>query len=160
MLALKKVFFFPLVISCLFFASCDDTVNFEEQQKIDREIIEEYVADNNIDGFFTENNIFVSIENEGTGTENPGILSTIEIIYKGYLLDGTEFDSSEGFPRTFQVFRLIQGWQEGLEYFKEGGVGKLIIPSQFAYRAAGTPNGAVPGNAVIAFDIELLSFTN
>ncbi|MEL6255442.1 MAG: FKBP-type peptidyl-prolyl cis-trans isomerase [Bacteroidota bacterium] len=160
MLALKKVFFFPLIIVGLFFTSCDDRVTFEQQQKIDKDIIDEYVADNNLDGFYTENNIFISLENEGTGTETPDAFSTIEIIYTGYLLDGTEFDSSAGFPREFQVFTLIQGWQEGLAFFKTGSKGTMIIPSRFAYRTAGTPDGSVPPDAVIAFDIELLSFRN
>lgn len=158
MLILKKVFFLPLLFMGLFFASCDDTVNFDKQQEIDKGIIEEYVAAQNLDGFFTENNIFVSMENEGTGTDSPEISSTVEIIYKGYLLDGTEFDSSKGFPVEFPLYTLIQGWQEGLATFKKGGKGVLVIPSQYAYKERGSSDGSIPPNTVIAFDIELLSF--
>lgn len=158
MLILKKVFFLPLLIMGLFFASCNDTVSFEKQQEIDRGIIEEYVADNNLQGFFTDNNIFVSFSEEGSGTETPDQFSTVEIIYTGYLLDGTEFDSSDGFPREFRLFTLIQGWQEGLQYFKVGSKGTLVIPSQFAYKVRGTADGSIGPNTVIAFDIELLSF--
>jgi len=160
MLTLKKVFFLPLMVLGLFFASCDKKVSFEKQQEIDRAIIEEYVADNNIEGFFTDNNIFISITEDGKGTDTPDRFSTIEIIYTGYLLDGTIFDTSDGFPREFPVYTLIQGWQEGLEHFKAESKGKMIIPSQFAYKSTGTSGGAIPPNAVIAFDIELLSFSD
>jgi len=61
-------------------------------------------------------------------------------------------------------------WQDDLRDFKKFGKPRLffgvtsgcmdtmIIPSRFAYRTAGTPDGSVPPDAVIAFDIELLSF--
>ena len=140
--------------------SCDKTVDWEEQMEIDRKIIEEYVADNNIPGFFTddEQNIYVSIEKEGNGDETPTRSSTVEIIYSGYLLDGTEFDSSDGFPVNFPVWQLIQGWQVGLTYFKRGSEGKLIIPSRLAYSTRGTNDGSIPPNTVIAFDMELINF--
>ena len=149
------ILFFSIIL-----ISCDKTVDWDEQMEIDRKIIEEYVADNNIPGFFTddEQNIYVSIEKEGTGDETPTPASTVEIIYKGYMLDGTVFDTSDGFPVSFPVWQLIQGWQVGLGYFKRGSEGKLIIPSRLAYSTRGTPNGSIPPNTVIAFDIELLNF--
>ena len=60
---------------------------------IDRKLIDEYVADNNLSGFYTndDENIFVSISKEGEGTESPSTTSEIDIIYTGYLLDGTVF---------------------------------------------------------------------
>ena len=73
---------------------------------------------------------------------------------------GLYFDTSNGFPTTFTVWQLIQGWQRGLTYFKKEGVGKLIIPSRLAYGTSGSRSGAVPPNTIIAFDIELLDFRN
>ena len=145
-------------LAILTLSSCQETITFDEQQEIDRAIIEEYVATNNLDGQYTEEGIFYSITKEGVGSETPNISSTILIDYVGTLLDGTEFDSSNGFPREFQLFSLIRGWQIGLEKFKAESKGILIIPSRFAYRENGSIDGSIPPNTVIRFDIELVEF--
>ena len=137
---------------------CDDAPNFDEQQSIDRMIIEEYIATNNLVGEFTDTGVFYSIDDPGVGTETPTVASTIQIIYTGTLLDGTVFDSSDGFPVSFPVFNLIRGWQIGLEFFKKESSGVMIIPSRLAYGTRGS--FAIDPNTVIRFDIELLDFTN
>lgn len=146
------------VLAVFSFSACQETVSFDDQQAIDRAIIEEYVATNNLQGQYTEQGIFYSITKEGVGTATPNTFSTILIDYTGTLLDGTQFDSSEGFPREFQLSTLIRGWQLGLEYFKAESKGILIIPSRFAYQEAGSINGAIGPNTVIRFDIELIEF--
>lgn len=140
------------------FSACQETITFDEQQEIDRAIIEEYVATNNLQGNYTEQGIFYSITKEGVGTATPDISSTILIDYTGTLLDGTVFDSSDGFPREFQLFSLIRGWQIGLEYFKAESKGILVIPSRFAYQENGSLDGSIGPNTVIRFDIELVEF--
>ncbi|MEL7533127.1 MAG: FKBP-type peptidyl-prolyl cis-trans isomerase [Bacteroidota bacterium] len=146
------------VLAIFTFSACGETITFDEQQEIDRAIIEEYVATNNLQGEYTEQGIFYSILEEGVGTATPNISSTILIDYVGTLLDGTEFDSSEGFPREFQLFSLIRGWQIGLEKFKAESKGILIIPSRFAYQENGSLDGSIGPNTVIRFDIELIEF--
>ncbi|MEM6347456.1 MAG: FKBP-type peptidyl-prolyl cis-trans isomerase [Bacteroidota bacterium] len=145
-------------LAILSFSSCQETISFDEQQEIDRAIIEEYVAVNNLDGQYTEQGIFYAITKEGVGTETPNMFSTILIDYVGTLLDGTQFDSSNGFPREFQLGTLIRGWQIGLEQFKAESKGILIIPSRFAYRETGSIDGSIGPNTVIRFDIELVEF--
>jgi FKBP-type peptidyl-prolyl cis-trans isomerase len=49
---------------------------------------------------------------------------------------------------------VISGWTEGIPKFKEGGVGKLFLPSALAYGEQGT-NG-IPSNSVLVFDIHLI----
>lgn len=146
------------ILTAFTFSACKETITFDEQQDIDRAIIEEYVAINNLQGTYTEQGIFYSITKDGVGTATPDISSTILIDYTGTLLDGTEFDSSNGFPREFQLFSLIRGWQIGLEYFKAESKGVLVIPSRFAYKENGSLDGSIPSNTVIRFDIELVEF--
>ncbi|MEL6590099.1 MAG: FKBP-type peptidyl-prolyl cis-trans isomerase [Bacteroidota bacterium] len=140
------------------FSACQENITFDDQQAIDRAIIEEYVATNNLQGQYLEQGIFYSVTKEGVGSETPNLTSTIQIDYVGSLLDGTVFDTSDGFPREFEVFQLIRGWQLGIEQFKAESKGIMIIPSRFAYGQQGTPNGSIPPNTVIRFDIELVDF--
>ncbi|MDO8452517.1 MAG: FKBP-type peptidyl-prolyl cis-trans isomerase [bacterium] len=84
---------------------------------------------------------------------------TISIHYKGTLEDGTKFDSSYDRGQPFQtqigVGRVIQGWDKGVPGMKVGGKRKLIIPPALGYGAAGAP-GAIPPNATLLFDVELI----
>ncbi|MEO1448715.1 MAG: FKBP-type peptidyl-prolyl cis-trans isomerase [Bacteroidota bacterium] len=154
----KRLMFLVLSLS-LFWMACDDTVTPEEQTAIDRGVIEEYVAENNLTGQYTETGIFYAFSEEGEGDDTPAAGSIIEIIYKGYLMDGTLFDSSDGFPTEFNLSGLIRGWQEGLQLFKRDAVGTLLIPSREAYGRTGRAP-SIPANAVLRFEIELIDFQN
>jgi FKBP-type peptidyl-prolyl cis-trans isomerase len=83
----------------------------------------------------------------------------VEVHYTGWLTSGQKFDSSVDRKRPFR-FRLgagevIQGWDEGVQGMKVGGKRKLTIPPQMAYGARGVP-GAIPPNATLVFEVELL----
>lgn len=93
---------------------------------------------------------------EGKG-EAVGEGATVTIHYIGWLTDGTEFDSSrkDGEPATFPLPKLIKGWQEGIPGMKPGGIRRLKIPAKLGYGAKGAP-GAVPPNATIIFEVELM----
>ncbi|HEY6380149.1 MAG TPA: FKBP-type peptidyl-prolyl cis-trans isomerase [Candidatus Dormibacteraeota bacterium] len=87
-----------------------------------------------------------------------GHLVTVQ--YTGWLADGTMFDSSRQAGRTPFMFHLgqgdvIPGWDQGVAGMKVGGVRRLVIPPALAYGAAGSPP-AIPANATLTFDIELL----
>lgn len=92
--------------------------------------------------------------------------STIEVAYKGYLIDGRVFDeSAEDSGLTFTVddenSGIIIGWDLGLKEFKEGEKGRLIIPYQLAYGDYGDytdmGNVAIPPYETLVFDVEVLS---
>src|SRR5690606_38661475 len=70
---------------------------FEASQKKqtdkDIQIIEGYIAENNLNATKTESGLFYVIEEEGDGPEvEEG--STVGVNYTGYVLDGTVFDTS------------------------------------------------------------------
>jgi FKBP-type peptidyl-prolyl cis-trans isomerase FkpA len=101
----------------------------------------------------------------GTGREaEPGFNVTVH--YTGWLYDaaaeghkGKKFDSSLDRKQPFIFFlgggQVIQGWDEGFAGMKIGGKRTLVIPSEMGYGARGA-GGAIPPNADLIFDVELL----
>ena len=80
--------------------------------------------------------------------------------YNGALENGQKFDSSydRGQPLEFQIGagKVKKGWDMGVVGMREGGKRKLIIPSELGYGATGAGNGAIPPNATLIFDVEVL----
>ena len=85
--------------------------------------------------------------------------ATVTVHYEGWLPNGTKFDSSRDRNDPFSFLlgagRVIQGWDEGVAGMRVGGIRKLVIPPGLAYGVGGSPP-AIPGNATLVFDIELL----
>lgn len=118
--------------------------------------IEQYLSDNNIQNAIeTREGIYVQIEKEGS-IEKPRVSNKVTIHYKGYLLDNTVFDQTEGEARTYPLGALIAGWQIGIPYIGKGGKCKLIIPPHLGYGSNDV--GPIPGNSILVFDIELEDF--
>src|SRR5215468_239994 len=84
--------------------------------------------------------------------------NTVKVHYTGWLTSGKKFDSSVGGqPFQFRIgaHQVIAGWEEGVSGMKVGGKRQLRIPPDLAYGKEGYP-GAIPPNATLVFDIELL----
>jgi FKBP-type peptidyl-prolyl cis-trans isomerase len=95
---------------------------------------------------------------EGTGDACPEG-ATVTVHYTGWLLNGTVFDSSRKHGQTisFPLSGVIKGWTVGVPGMKPGGKRLLHIPPEMAYGSRGAP-GAIPPNATLVFEIELVSF--
>ena len=95
----------------------------------------------------------------GTGpTPQAGQMMSVHCT--GWLTDGKKFYSSRdsGQPIEFPLGKgtMIKGMEEGVSTMKVGGQRKLIIPPQLGYAERGYPN-AVPPNATLIFDVELIT---
>ncbi len=86
----------------------------------------------------------------------------VKVHYTGWLTSGKKFDSSvdahQPFELTLGKGEVIKGWDEGIAGMKVGGKRQLRIPPDLAYGAQGYP-GAIPPNATLIFDVQLLAVT-
>jgi FKBP-type peptidyl-prolyl cis-trans isomerase FklB len=94
---------------------------------------------------------------KGSGTASPTVTSTVTVNYRGMLTDGTEFDSTwaRGQPVSFEVDKVIPGWQDVIPRMHVGDRWKVVIPPQLAYGEHGALPRIGPNEALV-FEIELL----
>lgn len=104
----------------------------------------------------TESGLQYEILTEGKG-KAPTAESTVEVHYRGTLIDGTEFDSSykRNASISFPLNGVISGWTEGLQLMKEGAKYKFYIPPELAYGERGAGQ-SIPPHATLIFEVELL----
>jgi FKBP-type peptidyl-prolyl cis-trans isomerase len=107
----------------------------------------------------TESGLQYEVIEAGEGA-SPNAEDTVEVHYRGTLVDGTEFDSSykRGETVSFGVSQVIAGWTEALQLMSPGAKWKLFIPADLAYGPGGAGNLIGP-NAALVFEVELVSVT-
>ena len=146
----KYLYLFTLV---LIFISCSDKTDTSFEPETEQDIIQ-YIEDNNLNATRSNSGLYYVINNEGSGAR-PTSTSSVTVDYKGYFLDGVVFDESNSNGISFGLNEVIQGWTEGITYFREGGNGILLVPYNLGYGESG--RGSIPGGSVLIFDIRLLS---
>ena len=104
----------------------------------------------------TSSGLKYRILRKGTGAQ-PGSADSVTANYRGWLDDGTEFDSSyqRGEPISFNLQQVIAGWTEGMQLVQQGGKIELEIPGDLGYGPRGSPP-TIPPNATLHFIVELL----
>ncbi|MBU6297303.1 MAG: FKBP-type peptidyl-prolyl cis-trans isomerase [Alphaproteobacteria bacterium] len=81
----------------------------------------------------------------------------VTVYYTGSLINGKVFDGTEpGMPVRFKVNQLISGWSEALSLMRVGDHWQLVIPAGLAYGERGSPDGSIPPNQTLVFDLELI----
>ncbi len=90
--------------------------------------------------------------------KKPSDTDTVEVHYRGTLINGTEFDSSysRGQTATFPVKGVIPGWTEALKLMPVGSMWQLFLPPQLAYGERGAGRDIGP-NATLIFEVELIA---
>jgi FKBP-type peptidyl-prolyl cis-trans isomerase len=140
-----------LFLSIFIFLACSNNdTNLDQQTEAD---IIQYLQDNNLDATKTDSGLYYVMNVEGTGA-TPADSSDVTIVYKGYFLDGTVFSESDSDGVSIWLSEVILGLKEGLQLFKEGGEGILLVPSNLGYGDAG--RGTIPGGTVLVFEIKLV----
>jgi len=126
----------------------------EEAKKLAEETMEKLAA-----GFDkTESGLRYKMIQKGSGKKAEAG-KTVSVHYEGSLESGKVFDSS--YPRKKPIeFRLgqgqvIEGWDEGIALLQVGDKARFVIPSYLGYGASGA-GGAIPPNATLVFDVELM----
>ncbi|MEP6927316.1 MAG: FKBP-type peptidyl-prolyl cis-trans isomerase [Ginsengibacter sp.] len=140
-----------------------DSVSVIKQKAIDDKSLSDYLAKNNIKASKSAKGTYVEIQNPGEGDAiDSGKAITVD--YKGMTLDGKIFDQSYDAstgksmkPFTFVVGQRgsIEGWSDGLVYFKKGGKGRLFIPSYLAYGPRGA-GGDIKPNTPLMFEVSVV----
>lgn len=113
--------------------------------------------------------LYYLVLQQGVG-EFPTRADAVKAAYKGWLLDGTQFDYTP-YPQTFSSLAgTILGWQEIIPFFREGelvdepnspnppsyenyGAGVMFIPSAYGYYNA-TQTG-IPAYSPLVFSFKL-----
>ena len=87
---------------------------------------------------------------------------SVEVYYTGKLINGKVFDgTSPGLPFTLTVTmgQIIAGWVEALQMMRVGDHWQIFIPSALGYGSRPGPDGSIPANQTLVFDLRLLSAT-
>lgn len=123
-------------------------------EKNDTEIAA-YIEAEGLDATKTESGLYYVIEEEGAGAQ-PTAVSKVKVAYKGHFLNKNVFDESTVSGTDIDLANVIDGWKEGIPYFKEGGEGKLLIPAHLGYGSY-SYQGVIPAGSALVFDIKLIS---
>ncbi|UQD55524.1 FKBP-type peptidyl-prolyl cis-trans isomerase [Flavobacterium sp. K5-23] len=157
---MKKILF---VLALSLFISCgkDKETDFAVKKvkeisyaaKNDQDIIA-YVAKNKLKATKSSTGLYYVINETGKGI-HPAPASTVRVAYKGYYTNGVIFDQSTTTGISFTLYQVINGWKEGITYFREGGSGILLVPAHLGY--GNYDYNGIPGGSVLIFDIKLIS---
>jgi FKBP-type peptidyl-prolyl cis-trans isomerase FkpA len=149
-----SIVMFLTAVLVIALVSCNPASKYEKAEK---ESISNYLNNHPTDTFTLETSgLYYHQVLLGTGPA-PVTHDTAYVVYTGKFLDGTVFDSNVGeanliFPVNEGV--LIQGFDEGITYMKQGGKAQFLLPSKLAYGTQGyyTIGGYTP----LIYDVELV----
>ena len=121
----------------------------------DASTITKYLSDNKITAQQDTSGLRYVLHTNKGGSK-PSVENCVEVKYRGkFLKDGKVFDEA---PQVaFPLNGVIRGWQLGIPMLGIGDSATFYIPSGLAYGPQGYP-GAIPPDAILIFDVELLGF--
>jgi FKBP-type peptidyl-prolyl cis-trans isomerase len=142
-----------------------------EQLALDTATIAKYLAEKSIKATKTENGVYYVVTKPGKGA-NATAGQKVKVVYSGYLLDGTYFDSNdarvvkeknlqsrgtlEPYEVTIDSSPVIRGWHEVLKQMNKGSKVTAYIPSTMAYGPR-RRSEIIKENSILVFDMEAVS---
>lgn len=98
----------------------------------------------------------VYIEDLTVGSGEPVALgNTARLRFTGWLRTGTRFTQGE-ISFLLGNSEVIQGFEQGVQGMRVGGVRRMIIPPVLAFGSAGS--STVPPGAIVIYEAELLEY--
>lgn len=134
-------------------ASLDFTVSILEKSKLpeyEDQMIKKYLGADLPNYTKSADGIYYKIGEVGTGKEIRTD-STVTVNYSGSFMNGTVFDSYDGY--SSQVDGFISAWTKILPLIKEGGSIKFVTPSTSAYGLQGS--NSIPAFSPLGFDVKV-----
>jgi FKBP-type peptidyl-prolyl cis-trans isomerase FkpA len=143
------------LVALTLFISCskenEATIDYVAQNEKD---ISEFITNNKLTAQRSDSGLYYVITDPGTGAQ-PTASSSVTVAYKGTFINGQLFDQSTNAGITIGLNQVIKGWTEGIQYFKAGGSGMLLIPAHLGY--GNYDYSGIPGGSVLIFDVKLIS---
>lgn len=136
--------------------SCGKDVIFDEDAQLETDIllIEDFIAGKGLEAdTVLPSEIRMIIQDPGT-PEKIKFGDSVWADYTGYLLDESEFDSSEGRdPISFVMGagNVVRGWEIAFKELGRGGKATIFIPSYLGY--GNSRQGTIPANSVLIFEV-------
>ena len=122
-----------------------------------KQLIEDYIADNNIIVEPTETGLYFILETAAKG-KKAEVGDRVTVHYKGMFLNGSVFDSSyeRNQPVEFVLGEgnVIDGWDEAIAMMREGDNAILVIPSNIGYANG---RGQIEPYTPLLFEVKLIN---
>lgn len=161
-----------LILCVVGLSSCkkgyDSLAEERTQAAKDDEIIQKYIADNNlgtvtnrIDSAGIATGVYYIELKAGTGNDLYTNSTRVTIDYTGKVLTtGYLFANSNNFHPSFSLGEVLRAWKLAIPQMKKGGKIRVLAASRYAYGPYPQDGINLPANSVVDFEIELLDVTN
>ena len=129
-----------------------ENVVYTENTGTPTEQINRFVADNGLDTVMNNRGLVYSVLAEGDASTRPAADSVITAWFRGYTVDGVEFEASRARPLQAELNNLIEAWRQALPAIGQGGRILILARPSLAYGQAPPSNGG----QVLVYEVELL----
>jgi FKBP-type peptidyl-prolyl cis-trans isomerase FkpA len=134
-----------------------------QKKEEEAKFIEDYLASKNIKTVKSPKGVYVQVINEGTGAKADSG-KFVAVMYRGSTFKGKVFDTNMDTsfhhtdPITFTIGRreMVDGFEEGIKYLREGGQAIIYVPGVLAYGPQSRPPDIGPYENLI-FELRLVS---
>jgi FKBP-type peptidyl-prolyl cis-trans isomerase FkpA len=165
---MNRIGFVICVAAIAFLAACSKSPfgieQYRAQARIDDEIVQKYIADNNLQDVAEKidtSGVYCIVLKPGSGNSVFTNSTTITVGYTARLLTtgDTVYNTGNIHP-SYVLGNIIKAWQLGIPKVQEGGQVRIISPSRYAYGPYDQPNSKIPKNSVLDFLITLYDVKN